>query len=579
MPGMTLPLPPDNPLFTLAILLAFGALCGQLARRIGLPSVTGQILAGILLGPSVLHVFGHEAAMELRPIVHFALGLIAVDIGTHLHFPKLRNSFGRLGILLLLEVTLTPLLVYSALVFGGGQDWTIGALFATLAIATAPATVMAIVKETRSRGVYARTLIAAVALNNIACITLYEMAYTAVGATLDPDPVGSSGSVLLAPLIQLGWAGLLGGLIGGSLVLFTKHVIKAEAVTTVSIISIFLTTGIADILGVSHLLSCLFLGVTMVNLAPQKEEIGHRVFTNFEPAVFAIFFTLAGFELDFGFLAQGWLLVALFVVARMLGKIFSGVLAMRIARGTQNVRRYLGLGLIPQAGVAVGLLLQLGEDPVFAGISQLLLAVGVTTVAINEIIGPLCTRFGLQKSGNAGMDRARLIDFIHEENILTDFQAETKEDALRQLIDLMASSHPVQMVKKEFFQDVMARENIMSTCIGRGLSMPCGSLAGEGQLVGVMGVSRQGLSFQTPDGLPIQCIVLLASTRDQRPRYLEANAVLAKTLASDWNLRIQLYNAHTPAHVYEILHAEEFSDFNYFLQDDDLDDGSVVSGT
>ncbi len=573
---MMLPLPSDNPLFTLAVLLAFGAFCGQLARRIGLPSVTGQIMAGVLLGPSVFHVFGHDAAVGLRPIVHFALGLIAVDVGTHLHFPRLRNSFGRLGMLLLLEISLTPLLVYSALVFLGGQDWTIGALFAALAIATAPATVMALVKETRSRGVYTRTLIAAVALNNIACITFFELAYSSVQATLDPGHAGTSGSVLLAPLVQLGYAVLIGGAVGAALVLFTRHVIKTEAVTTVSIISIFLTTGIADLVGVSHLLSCLFLGVTMVNLAPQKEEIGHRVFVNFEPAVLAVFFTLAGFELDFGFLAQGWYLVALFVVARLIGKVLSGVLAMRIAKGTQNVRRYLGLGLIPQAGVAVGLLLQLGDNPVFGHISQLILAVGVTAVAVNEVIGPLTTRYGLQKSGNAGMDRARLIDFIHEENIITDFQAETKEEALRQLIDLMVSSHGVEMYKKTFLADVMEREQIMSTCVGRGLSIPSGTLEGENQLVGVMGISRKGLAFKTPDGLPIQCVVLLAASQDQMSRCLETQSVLARTLSADWGLRIQLYNARTAAHVYEILHAEEFSDFNYFLDDDDKKNGTTT---
>jgi len=243
--------------------------------------------------------------------------------------------------------------------------------------------------------------------------------------------------------------------------------------------------------------------------------------------------------------------------------------AMRLAGATTNVRRYLGMGLIPQAGVAVGLLLKLGDDPVFAEVSPMILAVGVTAVAVNEIIGPLTTRLGLKRSGNAGMDRARLIDFIHEENIITDFQAETKEDALRQLIDLMVTSHGVEMVKKEFHKEVMDRESIMSTCLGRGLSMPSGTLEGEGNLVGVMAISRQGLGFKTPDGLPIQCMVLMAATRDQMARYHEAQAVLARTLTADWSLRIQLYNSRTPAHVYEILHAEDFSDFNYFLEDDD----------
>ena len=280
---------------------------------------------------------------------------------------------------------------------------------------------LAIVKETRSKGVYVRTLVAAVALNNIACIAAFEMARSGVALTLDETATTSTLGVMLAPLMQLGGAAALGGFIGLALVLSTKHVINSGQLTTVSIISIFLTTGLADFLGVSHLLACLFLGVTLVNIAPEKEEIGHRVFVNFEPALLAIFFTLAGMELDFGFLADGWLLVALFVVARIVGKTFAGVLAMRIAGGTENVRRYLGLGLIPQAGIAVGLLLQLADNPIFASISPLILAVGVTAVAVNEIIGPITTRIGLARSGDLGMDRARLIDFIHEENIATDF--------------------------------------------------------------------------------------------------------------------------------------------------------------
>jgi len=155
-----------------------------------------------------------------------------------------------------MEITLLPLLVYVALVFLAKQDWTFGILFGTLAISTAPATVLALVKETRAKGVYVRTLIAAVALNNMACIALFEMASAAVKVTLNPAETTTM-DVLLAPLIQLGGAALLGGAVGLALVLGTKHVIQTEQVTTVSIISIFLTTGIADFFGVSNLLACL----------------------------------------------------------------------------------------------------------------------------------------------------------------------------------------------------------------------------------------------------------------------------------------------------------------------------------
>ncbi len=552
-------------MFVLAVLLAFGAVCGQLAKKVHLPSVTGQILAGVLLGPSVLHVFGHDAVEGLRPVLHFALSLIAVDVGTHLHLRRLRNAFKRLGVLLLLEATLTPMLVTVALVFGARQDWTFGILFGALAISTAPGTVLAIVKESRSKGVYVRTLIAAVALNNIACITLFEMAHTAVNVSMDPSGGITTSSVLLAPVIQLVGAALIGGCLGVGLILGSKHVIHIEQLTTVSIIAIFLTTGVADYFGISNLLACLFLGVTMVNMAPEKEEIGHRVFVNFEPAILAIFFTLAGLELDFGFLATGWILVALFVVARFVGKVLSGVLAMRMAKGTDNVRRYLGFGLIPQAGVAVGLLLEIQDNPALAETASLILAVGVTAVAVNEIIGPILVKVGLSRSGNLGKDRARLIDFIHEENIVTEFYAETQEEAIGQLADLMISSHGLQIDRDKFVAGVLEREKFMSTCIGRGMGVPSGEIeSGEG-IVGVMGISRRGLPFGTPDGLPLRCMVLLASPPQLRERHQEVQAVLARSIGSDWSLQLQLYNAKTPAHVYEILHAEEFEDYNYFL--------------
>jgi PTS system fructose-specific IIC component len=560
-------LPSDSPLFVLAVLLASGALCGQMARKVHLPSVTGQILAGILLGPSVFHVFGHEAAEGLRPIVHFALGLIAVDVGTHLHLRRLRNAFRRLGILLLLEVTLTPLLVYLALVLGLRQDWTFAVLFGALAISTAPATVLAIVKETRAKGVYVRTLIAAVALNNIACIALFEMASAAVKVTLDPGNSTTTVDVLLAPLVQLGGAVLLGGTVGLALILGTKHVIQTEQVTTVSIISIFLTTGIADFLDISNLLACLFLGVTIVNLAPEKEEIGHRVFVNFEPAVLAVFFTLAGFELNFEFLTSGWVLVMLFVLSRAAGKIGSGFVAMTLAGGTTNVRRYLGLGLIPQAGVAVGLLLQLGDDPIFESISPLVLAVGVASVAVNEIVGPITTRVGLARSGNLGQDRPRLIDFIHEENIATDFQAATKEEALGKLVDLLINSHGLQLDRDDFLAEILARESIMSSCIGRGLAVPHGSLPEGADLVGVMAINRTGLPLESPDGLPLRCLVLLAAPPEDGGRFMEVQGVLARNIGANYSLQLQLYNAKSAAHAYEVLHAEEFEDINYFLAD------------
>jgi len=555
----------DNQLFGLAILIACGLAAGELARRFHLPSVTGQILVGVVLGPSVLGLFDAQDAHALQPVINFALGLIAVAVGSHLHLFRLGRFASRLGWLLLAESTLTPLLVYGAVRFVGGGNLAFGLLLGTLAVSTAPATIVALVKETRSRGVFVNTLLTAVALNNIACIALFELAFAAVRASVEAGDAGT-GAILLAPLVQLLSAAALGLGLGGLLVILTRHVAQPEKLTTISLISIFLAVGAAEILGISSLLACLFLGASIANLAPAKEEIGHRVFANFEPAILATFFTVAGTELQLGRVGEAGLLATAVIVARIAGKWGAGWLAMRVADVPQSLRRYLGLALIPQAGVAVGLLLKVRESDLFDHVGQLFLVVGVGVVAINEIIGPLTTRLALVRSGEAGKDRPRLIDFLHEENIVTGFHADSKEEAIRKLVDLLLRSHMLTGIDREdMVQEVLDRERLMSTCIGRGLFVPHAEHAGVSRIVGVMAISEEGLPLATPDELPVHCIALLVIPPDERERHVAVMAALARAIGMDPAVQTQLYRAKSPAHVFEILHAEEFEDYNYFL--------------
>jgi len=164
--------------------------------------------------------------------------------------------------------------------------------------------------------------------------------------------------------------------------------------------------------------------------------------------------------------------------------------------------------------------------------------------------------------------RARLIDFLHEENIITDLQASTKEEAIEQLTEVLVRSNHLDADSERLKESVMQRENELSTCIGGGLAVPHGVLEHGSQIVGAMGVSREGLKFDTPDGIPVHCMVLLATPREQRDRHLEVLGALARAIGLDPNIQRQLFNARSPAHVYEILHAEESEDFNYFLEDD-----------
>jgi mannitol/fructose-specific phosphotransferase system IIA component (Ntr-type) len=323
----------------------------------------------------------------------------------------------------------------------------------------------------------------------------------------------------------------------------------------------------ADYLGASPLLSCMFLGVALANLTPQREEIGHGVFANFESAIFAAFFTLAGMELDFRYLIPGGLLALVLVVARGARKMIAARTAMRMAGATERIQKYLGMALIPQAGVTVGLILLVQNDSAFLPIRDLFLAVGLSAVTLSEIVGPLLTRYALRHSGDFGKDRARLIDFIHEENISTDLDADTKEIAIAQMVDLLIESRHLNIDRERFLSAVLERERDGSTCVGGGLAIPHGELEGGDAIVGVMGISRRGLNFPTPDGIPIHCMVLLATPHSERNRHLEVLASLARAVGSDPNIQLQLFNSKTPAHAYEVLHAEDLEDYNYFLEE------------
>ena len=317
------------------------------------------------------------------------------------------------------------------------------------------------------------------------------------------------------------------------------------------------------------MLTCLFLGVSLANLTPDRDELGHGVFANFEGAIFAVFFTLAGLELDFGHAVAAGGVALVVLVARIAGKVASSWIAMRIAGATDRVRANLGVALVPQAGVAVGLLLLLQDDPAFAEHYDFFLAVGLSVVTLNEILGPLLTRRALQRSGEAGKDRERLIDFLHEENIVTNLQASSKEEAIEALTEVLVRSNHLDADKDVLLQSILERERELSTCFGGGLAVPHGVLLNGEQLVGAMGLSSVGFDFNAPDGRRVHCIVVIATPPTQRDRHLEVLAALARAIGTDPSIQAQLFTADTPAHAYEILHADEAEGFNYFLSDEE----------
>jgi len=555
-----------EPLLLLAMILVAGTICGALSRHLGLPGITGQILGGIAMGGAGLGLFSEHSLSGLEPITDIALSLIAVTVGAHLHIPRLRNAVRRLSYLLLAESTITPLLVGSAVYLLGGVSLELAILFAAVSIDTAPATIVALVREARAKGVFVKTLIAAVALNNTACIVVFELsrALVATDFELQSDQLWT----VRGPLSQLLGPLLLGSFAAVVLDRVTRLKLGPERIATAAVATLMLTSSLASAVGISPMLACLVLGAVQTNIAQSRSHLIDSVFATFEPAILSVFFTLAGMHLSLEHLDLAGLIAVIFFFARFGGKLLASNLALRAARATDRVRRNLGLALVPQAGVAVGLVLLIQEDGRFDEIAGLFAAVVLSVVTLNEIVGPVLTRAALQRAGEVGRDRLRLIDFLQEEHIVTDFVAPTKEIAISRLVDLMLEGRQTGRIdRKRLLASVLERESQGSTCLGGGLAVPHGILPEGEPMAGVMALSRRGLDFDTPDGRPVHCMVLLGTAPEERDRHLQVLAVLARTVGSDRDFQERLVDSRSPAHAYELLHGEESEDFNYFMDD------------
>jgi PTS system fructose-specific IIC component len=254
---------------------------------------------------------------------------------------------------------------------------------------------------------------------------------------------------------------------------------------------------------------------------------------------------------------------------------------MWLDRSPDRVRRNVGLARLPQAGVTIGLLLAVQSDPALAPMLDLLTAVVLAVVTLNEVVGPILARVALLRSGEAGMDRTRLIDFLHEENIVTKLAAATPEQAIERLTQVLVESHQLpRTAHAPLLASVLAREAEVSTVLGGGLMIPHGVLEEGERMLGVMGLSAEGLRFPSPDGQPVHCVVLLATPRGERDRHLEVLAALASSIGRDPDFAARLFAAQSSAHAYEILHDDEAVEgFNYFLDEAPPRAGSPAGGS
>jgi Kef-type K+ transport system membrane component KefB len=392
-------------LLSLGLLVLLGFAASRLLKRIGLPAVTGYLIAGIIIGPSMLHLVGADAIAALKPLGAFCLATIFFMLGEEFRLHELAKLGKRFLSLTVVQSVVTMVCV-TVLVRLCGAPIEVALLLGAIAGTTDPAATVSVIRELRGKGELVQTLLAVVALNGLVEIALFStlMAVVAMIRTGGIDPV----MLLQGPLLEVGGSLALGLALGWALRAWSRSSFGRassgrESLKIPTLSLILLGAGLSEAAHLSVLLSMMSFGAVVANTHPFKAQVfdhGRAM----EGPLLVMFFTLSGATLHLAELgALGWLGLA-YIGGRLIGKIAGGSLGAWVAGASPSTVRHLGFGLVPQASMAIGLAAVV--EAKFPDVAGSLMPITLGAIVVFETLGPLLTRHALLRSGEGNPDHA-----------------------------------------------------------------------------------------------------------------------------------------------------------------------------
>lgn len=429
-------------IIALGVILILGFLMTRLTKLLKLPNVTAYILVGILIGPSVINLIPQEFITRTDFLSDIALAFIAFSAGEFFKISELKKAGGKVLIITLMECLLAFSIVFVLCLFIFNLSAPFSLVLASLASATAPASTLMIIKQTKAKGEYVNILLEVVALDNILTLILYSVAISICIAM-----TGGSGNL---GFMDVGWPivkniiCLAIGFVFGFILRFlisSKRTTDNRLIIVLAVILLF--CGVCSLFEQSPLLGCMAIGMVYTNTAREDDKLFGQV-NYFIPPIMLLFFVRSGMNLQFSAFTSSsslttipLLIIALvFMIARLLGKYGGAYLGCLVTRTKQETRNYLGFGLFPQASVAIGLAAMgvrtfnsVGmEDEAIA-----LMAIVITASVICELIGPALAKLGLYLSHSYGKET---IDEVVPQSTVE--QAEVEEGSSKE-IDILAA--------------------------------------------------------------------------------------------------------------------------------------------
>ncbi|MEO5821788.1 MAG: cation:proton antiporter [Vicinamibacteraceae bacterium] len=391
-----------NELTSIGLILLLALMAGHLVKAFKVPEVSGYILVGVALGPSVLGWLSHDNLIALGVLSEVALGLILFSVGSVFEFSLFRRIGRQVLIITLVESSLAAVLVAGGALFFG-QSWSVALLLGGIAMATAPASTLMVIRECDSAGPLTDNLLGIIAVNNLLCLSVFGMLVAAIDLTTGVEGL-TQGEMVYRSVYWFVWetvgSAALGFLVGLLLAGWSPHVTEEGEMLILLAGSILFCVGVSRAIGLSPLVTSLAVGATMVNMTHRSLHL-FGALSNTDPPFYAIFFVIAGAELDVSRVPAMGAVGVVYILGRAGGKFLGASIAANRLRLEPAVRQFLGFALQAQAGLAVGLTLSVSTR--YPAMAPVISTVVLASVVVFEMIGPASARFALVRAGEAGL--------------------------------------------------------------------------------------------------------------------------------------------------------------------------------
>ena len=405
-------------LLSVSIALLAGLLMTRAFKPLKLPSVTAYLIAGVLIGPYCIGQIGihglgfenFEAVEALTLISQVALGFIAFSIGSEFRAEDIKHIGKQAFVIGILQALVATLFVDIALlvvhkmmpdVLSVSQAITLGAI----ATATAPAATLMVVRQYKAKGKLTDLLLPIVAIDDAVGLVVFAVSF-GIAKTLSTGQTDMI-SILVNPLVEIGASLILGAVMGYILTQLEKMFNSNTNRLNMTITFVVLTVALSMIkfdagpvhVGFSSLLVCMMMGTVFCNICPLSHDLMERS-DKWTSPLLALFFVISGAELELGVFAQGAIVAIgiVYIIFRSLGKYFGTFLSAKMTKCSPEICKYLGITLLPQAGVALGMCTIASAE--FGEAGELIRNITLFAVLIYELVGPLFTRMALQAAGD-----------------------------------------------------------------------------------------------------------------------------------------------------------------------------------